>query len=67
MRVCCVVNGDILGGRSDASRCNSPASGGHVSMARHYGNEARLSQLPRSRLCQIKCNTFTKILYFLLT
>ena len=54
MRLCCAVDGDVLDDRSGASRCDSLASGRHLSMARHHGREGRLPQLSQSWLRQNK-------------
>jgi len=50
MRLRCAADGNILDDRSDTSRRNRPATRGRLSMARHYGHERRLPQLPPSWL-----------------
>ena len=50
MRVCCVVDGDILDDRGDTSSRDSPVSDCHLSMARHYGHEVCLQKLSQSLL-----------------
>jgi len=45
MRVCRVADGDVLDDGSDTYRCNSPASGRPLSVARHQGHERSLHQL----------------------